>query len=346
MPTEGVSVSKNKPPILPNLTCWQFTTFLCKTNPISADPKINLTLYSERVYEKYSPLRTVKSKPKQTQFKANSNPISAQTNPNKANSNPKRTQFQTRSGAQIPTGGLLGIFKPGTNFREGQITMSGSELSYQTKLLLRRLCRLMVFPAPIEHGRTNRCPTGGQAVFVLLPSASKSVPCPLNSTAALFFAARRYARMRCFGLCLIWRPARQSSANNIGSLETPPPPSAPADSICTVLNSESNSSAIVPPIEPSNLTNRLCERRKSGFNCLGQTETKSPPGPNLHTGPILVLFSVFIFLPRSEIPPRQIQNPPPAATIFIGKPHPKTLTKTEQKTPPKRISCTPCHSFS
>jgi len=53
----------NKPPILPNLTRWQFTTFLCKTNPILARPTMNLTLYLKRNYEKYSPLRTVKNKP-------------------------------------------------------------------------------------------------------------------------------------------------------------------------------------------------------------------------------------------------------------------------------------------
>ena len=30
---------------------------------------------------------------------------------------PKQTQFQTRSEAEIPTGGLFGILKPGTNFK-------------------------------------------------------------------------------------------------------------------------------------------------------------------------------------------------------------------------------------
>jgi len=44
-------------------------TFLCKTNPILARPKMNLTLYLKRIYEKYSPLRTVKNEPK-------TNPIS------------------------------------------------------------------------------------------------------------------------------------------------------------------------------------------------------------------------------------------------------------------------------
>ena len=31
--------------------------------------------------------------------------------------NPKQSQFQTRSEAEIPTGELLGILKPGTNFK-------------------------------------------------------------------------------------------------------------------------------------------------------------------------------------------------------------------------------------
>jgi hypothetical protein len=60
-----------------------------------------------------------KTNPKRTQFKANTNPNKPnqsqnkpKTNPIKANSNPK----QTRSEAQIPTGKLPGILKPGTNF--------------------------------------------------------------------------------------------------------------------------------------------------------------------------------------------------------------------------------------
>ncbi len=96
----------NKPPILPNLTCWQFTTFLCKTNPIFTRPTMNLTPYLKRNYEKYSPLRTAKNKPKQTQFKANSNPISAQTNPIQTQNKPNQTQF--RSAAETPAGSSLG----------------------------------------------------------------------------------------------------------------------------------------------------------------------------------------------------------------------------------------------
>ena len=52
---------------------------------------------------------------------------SNKTNPIEANTMPKQSQNepnQTRSefipkGAEIPTGGLLGILKPGTNFKRG-----------------------------------------------------------------------------------------------------------------------------------------------------------------------------------------------------------------------------------
>ena len=61
--------------------------------------------------------------------KANTKPIKAKTNPiqtqNKPNTNPKQTQFQTRSEAEIPTGGLLGILKPGTNFKGKKMTRHG-----------------------------------------------------------------------------------------------------------------------------------------------------------------------------------------------------------------------------
>ena len=40
---------------------------------------------------------------------------------------PNQTQFQTRSEAEIPTGELLGILKPGTNFKPG------ASLSRRTK---------------------------------------------------------------------------------------------------------------------------------------------------------------------------------------------------------------------
>jgi len=66
----------------------QSTTKLFKTNPISGKPKMNLNHYITKDYENKSGLLTME---KQTQ------------------SNPK-----TRSEAEIPTGELLGIHKPGT----------------------------------------------------------------------------------------------------------------------------------------------------------------------------------------------------------------------------------------
>ena len=38
---------------------------------------------------------------------------------------PNQTQFQTRSEAEIPTGELLGILKPGTNFKGKKMPRHG-----------------------------------------------------------------------------------------------------------------------------------------------------------------------------------------------------------------------------
>ena len=50
-------------------------TFLCKTNPISPDFAPKMAIWK-------------KNKPKQSQFKANSNPIRTQSNPKQTQSNP------------------------------------------------------------------------------------------------------------------------------------------------------------------------------------------------------------------------------------------------------------------
>ncbi len=48
--------------------------FLCKTNPILIRAKINLTLYIQKIYGNFTPLRTMKNK-------ANTNPKQTQSNP-------------------------------------------------------------------------------------------------------------------------------------------------------------------------------------------------------------------------------------------------------------------------
>ncbi len=99
---------------------------------------MNVTSFITKYYENKWQRRVRKNKPNsnpiQSQYKANSKPIKPNSKPIKANTKPKRTQYgpnQTRSefipkGAQIPTGGLLGILKPGTNFSLTQIPQISS----------------------------------------------------------------------------------------------------------------------------------------------------------------------------------------------------------------------------
>ena len=65
--------------------------------------------------------------------KPNTNPIQTQSKPIKANIKPKQTQYkanQSRSEAEIPTGELLGILKPGTNFKGKKMLLSTFLLWY------------------------------------------------------------------------------------------------------------------------------------------------------------------------------------------------------------------------
>jgi len=66
------------------------------TNPISEKPKMNVNLYVIEDYENETVFRLEQNKPKQSQFQT-------------------RSEFIPK-GAEIPTGELLGILKPGTNF--------------------------------------------------------------------------------------------------------------------------------------------------------------------------------------------------------------------------------------
>ncbi len=74
-----------------------------------------------------------KSNCKLCENKANTNPIQTQSKPIKANIKPKQTQYkanQSRSEAEIPTGELLGILKPGTNFKGKKMLLSTFLLWY------------------------------------------------------------------------------------------------------------------------------------------------------------------------------------------------------------------------
>jgi len=70
-------------------------------------------LYKKDLRKFYTP----SDNEKQTQYKPNQSQYKANQTQNKPNTNPKQSQFQTRSEAEIPTGELLGILKPGTNFK-------------------------------------------------------------------------------------------------------------------------------------------------------------------------------------------------------------------------------------
>jgi len=72
----------------------QINLFLCKTNPISWIPKMNLSFVITKDYENVHLLGRRKNKAKQTQFKPNTKPIKPNTKPIKANTMPKQTQFK------------------------------------------------------------------------------------------------------------------------------------------------------------------------------------------------------------------------------------------------------------
>jgi len=78
---DDFAVQKNKP----------------NSKPISVKPKMNVNLYVTKDYENKTVFRLEQNKPKQSQFQT-------------------RSEFIPK-GAEIPTGELLGILKPGTNFK-------------------------------------------------------------------------------------------------------------------------------------------------------------------------------------------------------------------------------------
>jgi len=75
---------------------------------------MNVNLYNTRDYENISDWTLGENEP-------NTKPIKANTKPIKANKMPKQTRSEfIPKGAEITTGELLGILKPGTNFRKAQ----------------------------------------------------------------------------------------------------------------------------------------------------------------------------------------------------------------------------------
>ena len=106
--------------------------FLCKTNPILSAVgglQMNVNSLITKDYRKNDDFAVQKNKPNSNPIKANTKPIKANTKPIQSQYKPNQSQFQTRSeftpkGAEIPTGGLLGILKPGTNFKRGRQSQS------------------------------------------------------------------------------------------------------------------------------------------------------------------------------------------------------------------------------
>jgi len=85
-----------------NKSNWAICENKANSNPISVKPKMDVNLYVIEDYENETTLSPQKNKPNQS-------------------------QFQTRSEAEIPTGELLGILKPGTNFERGLAKMGHHE---------------------------------------------------------------------------------------------------------------------------------------------------------------------------------------------------------------------------
>jgi len=82
-----------------------------QNEPNFPDEQMNINKVLTKVYENNSIWTLGQNEP-------NTNPIKPNQSQNKPNMNPKQTQNepnQTRSEAEIPTGELLGILKPGTN---------------------------------------------------------------------------------------------------------------------------------------------------------------------------------------------------------------------------------------
>jgi len=86
-------------------------------------------------------------KPIQTQYKPNQSQSNPKQSQNEPKTKPKRTQNkpnQTRSEAEIPTGELLGILKPGTNFKGKKMPKHGIShyfKQFEKKLVTERRSR-------------------------------------------------------------------------------------------------------------------------------------------------------------------------------------------------------------
>jgi hypothetical protein len=87
--------------------------------------------------------------------------------------------------------------------------------------------------------------------------------------------------------------------------------------------------AVISAIDKSTLDRWFGEGWECSADTDGQTKIKSPPGPNLHTGPLCFFVSMFIFLPDSSCRWQCIDDI--TADNFIGNVRVETLTKTEQK---------------
>jgi len=95
----------------------------------------------------------------------------------------------------------------------------------------------------------------------------------------------------------------------------------------------SNIIVIISAIELSTLVRRFEAGTGTSGDRSGQTEMKSPPGPNLHSGSIGLFSRMFIFLQSALLiiaPVMEYLKILPT-DISIGNAKAKTLTKTEQK---------------
>jgi len=111
----------------------------------------------------------------------------------------------------------------------------------------------------------------------------------------------------------------------------------------SVLDTKPSSVLSISAIELSDLGSRFVEGLVGLGAWGGQTEIKSPPGPNLHTGSACLCVWLFIF----SVPAfwrlykcRRVDNP--TANISIGDVRMKTLTKTEQKSTNRKVFEQPC----
>ncbi len=114
---------------------------------------MNLTLYLKRNYEKYSPLRTVKSKPKANPIKPNSKPI----NPHFQPATKKQTQFKPKQTQflQLFSHSFHQLFEKGIRTQESVERTADSDQLLAYMMLISPVCLKELAEADIQYANLD-----------------------------------------------------------------------------------------------------------------------------------------------------------------------------------------------